>query len=57
MNIHNRNNTRPITDTLIVEGKTYTEISLRRAKVKDLREISKKEGIKQTIEMIACLSG
>ncbi|WP_208439643.1 phage tail assembly protein [Bartonella grahamii] len=47
----------PLLIPLTVEGKTYTEISLRRAKVKDLREISKKEGIKQTIEMIACLSG
>ncbi|WP_375624249.1 MULTISPECIES: phage tail assembly protein [unclassified Bartonella] len=47
----------PLLIPLTVEGKTYTEISLRRAKVKDLRAISKKEGIKQTIEMIACLSG
>ncbi|WP_273721795.1 MULTISPECIES: phage tail assembly protein [unclassified Bartonella] len=40
-----------------VEGKTYTEISLRRTKVKDLELISIKEDIKQTIEMIASFSG
>ncbi|WP_273755438.1 phage tail assembly protein [Bartonella sp. MM73XJBT.G] len=42
---------------LTVEGKTYTEISLRRTKVKDLELISIKEDIKQTIEMIASFSG
>lgn len=46
----------PLLIPLTVKGQTYTEISLRRAKIKDLRAISKKKGIKQTIEMISCLS-
>ncbi|WP_330168010.1 phage tail assembly protein [Bartonella grahamii] len=40
-----------------VEGKTYTEITLRRPKFKDLKAIQSKEGDEQSIEMIACLSG
>ncbi|WP_455481299.1 phage tail assembly protein [Bartonella sp. B12(2025)] len=39
------------------EGKKQTEITLRRAKTKDLQAIDKKEGIEQTIAMIARLSG
>ncbi|WP_455475508.1 phage tail assembly protein [Bartonella sp. B17] len=38
------------------EGKEHTEITLRRAKTKDLQAIDKKEGIEQTIAMIARLS-
>ncbi|WP_375660202.1 MULTISPECIES: phage tail assembly protein [unclassified Bartonella] len=40
-----------------MEGKTYTEITLRRPKFKDLKAIQSKEGDEQSIEMIACLSG
>ncbi|WP_345116273.1 phage tail assembly protein [Bartonella jaculi] len=40
-----------------MEGKTYTEITLRRPKFKDLKAIQRKEGVEQSIEMIACLSG
>ncbi|WP_455480079.1 phage tail assembly protein [Bartonella sp. B23] len=39
------------------EGKEHTEITLRRAKTKDLQAIDKKEGIEQTIAMVARLSG
>ncbi|WP_244498297.1 phage tail assembly protein [Bartonella doshiae] len=40
-----------------VEGKTYTEITLRRPNFKDLKAIQRKEGDEQSIEIIACLSG
>ncbi|WP_375702245.1 phage tail assembly protein [Bartonella sp. AA89HNZF] len=40
-----------------VEGKTYTEITLRRPKLKDLKAIQRKEGDEQSIEIIARLSG
>ncbi|WP_375663160.1 phage tail assembly protein [Bartonella sp. CL266QHHD] len=33
-----------------VEGKTYTEITLRRPKFKDLKAIQSKEGDEQSIE-------
>lgn len=39
------------------EGKEHTEITLRRPKTKDLQAIDKKEGVEQTIAMIARLSG
>ncbi|MCZ2203991.1 phage tail assembly protein [Bartonella sp. A05] len=39
------------------EGKEHTEITLRRPKTKDIQAIDKKEGIDQTIEMVARLSG
>ncbi|WP_273757149.1 phage tail assembly protein [Bartonella sp. MM73XJBT] len=39
------------------EGKERTEITLQRPKTKDLQAIDKKEGIEQTIAMIARLSG
>ncbi|ATO57117.1 phage tail assembly protein [Bartonella sp. 1-1C] len=38
------------------EGKEHTEITLNRPKTKDLQAIDKKEGIEQTIAMIARLS-
>ncbi|WP_254475320.1 MULTISPECIES: phage tail assembly protein [unclassified Bartonella] len=38
------------------EGKEHTEITLRRPKTKDLQAIDKKEGVEQTIAMIARLS-
>ncbi|WP_413154881.1 phage tail assembly protein [Bartonella sp. cb54] len=38
------------------EGKEHTKIILRRAKTKDLQAIDKKEGLEQTIAMIARLS-
>ncbi|GAA5111579.1 phage tail assembly protein [Bartonella jaculi] len=38
------------------EGKEHAEITLRRPKTKDLQAIDKKEGIEQTIAMIARLS-
>lgn len=39
------------------EGKEHSEITLQRPKTKDLQAIDKKEGIEQTIAMIARLSG
>lgn len=42
---------------IIFEGKEHTEITLRRPKTKDLQAIDKKEGVEQTIAMIARLSG
>ncbi|WP_139413574.1 phage tail assembly protein [Bartonella mastomydis] len=39
------------------EGKEHAEITLRRPKTKDLQAIDKKEGVEQTIAMIARLSG
>ncbi|MBX4336401.1 phage tail assembly protein [Bartonella raoultii] len=39
------------------EGKEHSEITLKRPKTKDLQAIDKKEGIEQTIAMIARLSG
>ncbi|WP_455465717.1 phage tail assembly protein [Bartonella sp. B39] len=51
----------PITYSLLVpikvEGKTYTEITLRRPKCEDLKAIERKEGIERSYEMLACLSG
>ncbi|WP_375641096.1 MULTISPECIES: phage tail assembly protein [unclassified Bartonella] len=38
------------------EGKEHTTITLRRPKTKDLQAIDKKEGVEQTIAMIARLS-
>lgn len=38
------------------EGKEHTQITLRRPKTKDLQAIDKKEGVEQTIAMIARLS-
>lgn len=38
------------------EGKEHREITLQRPKTKDLQAIDKKEGIEQTIAMIARLS-
>ncbi|MDD9330656.1 MAG: phage tail assembly protein [Bartonella sp.] len=42
---------------VIFEGKEHTEITLHRPKIKDVQAIDKKEGIEQTIAMIARLSG
>ncbi|CAK00785.1 phage tail assembly protein [Bartonella tribocorum] len=39
------------------EGKEHTTITLQRPKTKDLQAIDKKEGVEQTIAMIARLSG
>ncbi|WP_208435028.1 phage tail assembly protein [Bartonella phoceensis] len=39
------------------EGKEHTTIILQRPKIKDVQAIDKKEGIEQTIAMIARLSG
>ncbi|UNF39090.1 phage tail assembly protein [Bartonella krasnovii] len=38
------------------EGKEHKKITLRRPKTKDLQAIDKKEGVEQTIAMIARLS-
>ncbi|WP_375686679.1 phage tail assembly protein [Bartonella sp. AC331YNZD] len=43
-------------EPLTFEGKEHTTITLRRPKTKDLQAIDKKEGIEQTIAMIARLS-
>ncbi|KEC54746.1 phage tail assembly protein [Bartonella koehlerae] len=47
----------PITNTVKVAGKTYTEINLRFLKFKDLETIEKKDGIEQIREIIVSLSG
>ncbi|WP_375620348.1 phage tail assembly protein [Bartonella sp. TS25HLJMH] len=57
INEYNRTSHVPITVPIKVEGKTYTEIILRRPKFKDLKAIQSKEGDEQSIEMIAYLSG
>lgn len=50
-----------ITHKLLVpitfEGKEHTTITLQRPKTKDVQAIDKKEGVEQTITMIARLSG
>ncbi|WP_273757783.1 phage tail assembly protein [Bartonella sp. AU55XJBT] len=52
---------KTVTHQLLVpitfEGKEHSEITLQRPKTKDLQAIDKKEGIEQTIAMIARLSG
>ncbi|ALE02858.1 phage tail assembly protein [Bartonella ancashensis] len=49
--------THPLFVPVTFEGKEHTSIILRRPKTKDVQAIDKKEGITQTIEMIARLSG
>ncbi|WP_375609586.1 MULTISPECIES: phage tail assembly protein [unclassified Bartonella] len=51
-----KNVTYQLLEPLTFEGKEHTTITLRRPKTKDLQAIDKKEGIEQTITMIARLS-
>ncbi|WP_375608784.1 MULTISPECIES: phage tail assembly protein [unclassified Bartonella] len=51
-----KNVTYQLFEPLTFEGKEHTTITLRRPKTKDLQAIDKKEGIEQTITMIARLS-